>query len=374
MALSRTQGKAEATILTPRALNRALLARQGLLRRWRTSAADAIERLVGMQSQVPLAPYVGLWSRVEAFEPGELAELMTSRRAVRPSLMRATRHLTTADDALRLYPVLRPALERSFASGSPFGRLLAGLDLDELRVQVRALVEARPLTISELGTMLAERFHGFDRTALAYGGVYLLPLVQVPPRGVWGKAGAPRLTTADTWIGRPLGTNTDPSELIRRYLAAFGPATTADIAAWSGLQRVRDLVAPMRDTLRSFADDAGRELLDVRDAPLPNPTIPVPPRFLPEFDNMLVAYRDRRRVIPAEHHRRVVASLGRPMLLVDGFTRGFWKVTRTRGTAWLSVELLEPADEAAILDEGARLLDFLAPDAERREVSASVLA
>lgn len=365
----------EATILTPRALNRALLARQGLLQRWRTSASDAIERLVGMQSQVPLAPYVGLWSRVEGFEPRELAELLTSRRAVRPSLMRATRHLATADDALGLYPVLRPALERSFASGSPFGRLLAGLDLDELRVQVRALVATRPLTITELGTMLVERFPGFDRTALAYGGAYLVPLVQVPPRGVWGEAGVPRLTTADTWIGRPLATDTDPSDLILRYLAAFGPASTADIAAWSGLQGVRDLVAPIRDALRSFADDAGRELLDVTGAPLPDPTTPAPPRFLPEFDNVLVAYRDRRRVIPAEHHRRVVTSLGRPMLLIDGFTSGFWKVTRGRVEARLSIELLEPADdEAAVLDEGARLLDFLAPDAERREVSASVLA
>jgi hypothetical protein len=271
--------------------------------------------------------------------------------------------------------VLRPALERSFTSGSPFGRLLAGLDLDELRVQVRGLVATRPLTITELGTMLAERFPAFDRTALAYGGAYLVPLVQVPPRGIWGKAGVPRLTTADTWIGRPLASDTDPTELIRRYLAAFGPASTADIAAWSGLQRVRDLVAPMRDTLRIFADDAGRELLDVADAPLPDPTTPAPPRFLPEFDNVLVAYRDRRRVIPAEHHRRIVASLGRPMLLIDGFTRGFWKVTRARGEARLSIELLEPADdEAAVLDEGARLLDFLAPDAERREVSASVVA
>ena len=362
------------TVLTPRALNRALLARQGLLRRWRTSAAHAIQRLVGMQSQVPLAPYVGLWSRVEGFQPGELAELLTSRRAVRPSLMRATRHLTTADDALRLYPVLRPALDRSFA-GSTFRRPLAGLDLDELRAQVRSLVAVNPLTLTELGTMLAERFPGFDRTALAYGGAYLVPLVQVPPRGVWGKAGVPRLTTADTWIGRPLASDADPTDLIRRYLAAFGPASIADITAWSALRRVRELVAPMRDTLRSFVDDAGRELLDVTDGPLPDPTTPAAPRFLPEFDNVLVAYRDRRRVIPVEHHRRVVASLGRPMLLIDGFTRGFWKVTRAHGAARLTIELHEPADdEGAVLDEGARLLDFLAPDAERREVSASVMA
>jgi hypothetical protein len=362
----------EPTTLIPRALNRALLARQGLLRRWRTGAADAIERLVGMQSQVPLAPYVGLWSRVEGFHPDDLGSLLESRAAVRPSLMRATRHLVTADDALALYPVMRKMLDRGFAQ-SAFARQLAGVDLDALRAAVRRLVADRPLTLTELGSTLAEHFPGRDRTALAYGGMYLVPLVQVPPRGVWGKTGQPRLTTVDTWVGRPLASDADPTAMLRRYLAAFGPATIADITTWSGMREVRELLKPMRPSLRTFVDDGGRELLDVPDAPLPDPATAAPPRFLPEFDNVLVAYRDRRRVIPPEHHRRVVTNLGRPMLLIDGFTRGFWKLTQAKREATLRIDLFDGAMAMPELEqEAGRLLDFAAPGLVHRVDVASV--
>ena len=358
--------------LDVRQLNRALLERQGLLRRWRTTAADAIERLVAMQSQVPLAPYVGLWSRVEGFRPAELAELLESRRAVRPSLMRATRHLATADDALRLYPVLRSTLDRSFAH-SMFARQVAGVDLDGLRAGVRELVDGRALTLGELGAALADRFPGYDRTALAYAGAYLVELVQVPPRGVWGKAGLPRLTTVDTWVGRPLASDTAPATLVRRYLAAFGPASVADIGAWSGMRHVRGIVKPMRPGLRTFVDDAGRELLDVGDGPLPDPDVPAPPRFLPEFDNVLVAYADRRRIIPEAHHRTAVHSLGRPMILLDGFVAGFWKLVRAKDEATLGIELFPGTrPTSALEEEGLRLLDFAAPGVSHRVEVASV--
>ena len=351
-------------MLTVRQLNRALLGRQGLLERWPTTAADALQRLVAMQSQVPLAPYVGLWSRVAGFDPAELAELLESRRAVRPLLMRATRHLITADDELRLDPILRPVLDRAFASGSPFGRLLTGLDLDVLRSTIRELVAERPLTLTELGVALADRFPAYGRSALATGGSYLVPLVQVPPRGVWGKTGQPRLTTADSWIGRPFSTDTDPSDLIRRYLAAFGPASVADISAWSGLTGVRALVEPMRASLISHEDDRGRELLDVAGAALPDAATPAPPRFLPDFDNIQFAHRDRRRIIPAERERLVVGAIGPPCVLVDGFIGGFWKLERGRGEARLKIELFDrAADDAALRDEAARLMAFLVPQA-----------
>jgi DNA glycosylase AlkZ-like len=359
-------------VLSQRSLNRALLERQGLLRRWPISPAEAIERLVGMQAQVPLAPYVGLWSRVEYFQTDQLADLLTTHGAVRASLMRATLHLVTARDCLRLRPVLQPVMQRGFSSGSPFGRALAGVDLDELRALARTLLDEKPRTKAQLGPLLAKRWPDRKPVDLAYGVSYLLPLVQVPPRGVWREAGSARLATVESWLGRPMDTDTDPDELVMRYLAAFGPASVADIRAWSGLAGVRAIADRLRPRLRISRDDTGRELLDMPDAPLPDPDSPAPPRFLPEFDNVLIAYADRRRIIPPQHHSQVIAKLGTPMVLVDGFVAGFWRVTREGGKATLHVGLLESQRDRqieSIAAEGERLLAFLASEAESRAVS-----
>jgi hypothetical protein len=301
-----------------------------------------------------------------------MADLLTTRGAVRASLMRATLHLVTARDCLWLRPVLQPVMERGFNTGSPFGRALAGVDLDELLVLARSLLEERPLSRAELGPLLAERWPDRNPVDLAYGVSYLLPLVQVPPRGVWREAGSARLATLESWLGQPMDANTDPDEMVMRYLAAFGPASVADIGAWSGLTGVRAIADRLRPRLRPFRDDSGRELLDVPDAPLPDPDFPAPPRFLPEFDNVLIAYADRRRIIPPQHHSQVIAKLGTPMLLVDGFVGGLWRVVVQDGTATLHVQLLEGlADWQAepIAAEGERLLAFMAPEAESRAVS-----
>jgi hypothetical protein len=348
-------------ILSGRDLNRALLERQMLLRRESLSAAEAIERLAGMQAQSPTAPYVGLWTRLEGFDAGELSRLILDRGAVRLALMRSTIHLVTARDCLAFRPVVQPALERALQGAR--ARALAGLDLREVAEAGRALVEETPLGWTELGARLAARWPGRDPEALASTVRARLALVQLPPRGVWGAGGMARHTTAEAWLSRPLSDDPSPDELVLRCVGAFGPASVADVQGWSGVPRLRDAVERLRPRLRAFRDEHGTELFDLPDAPRPDADTPAPPRFLPEYDNLLLSHADRSRVIPAEHAARVSASLGRPMFLLDGFVRGTWKIARERGMATLVIAPFAPlggGDRSALAAEGSRLLRFAA--------------
>ncbi|MBB5966086.1 winged helix DNA-binding domain-containing protein [Planomonospora venezuelensis] len=340
-------------MITTRGLNRATLHRQLLLERAARSAYDTVEHLVGMQAQEPFSAYYGLWSRLTAFDPAELSALLEERRAVRAPLHRATIHLVTDADHGRIEPLFRDLLHRRFAS-SPFRAVLDGFDPGEFRAVAAALVAEAPRTRSELASLLASRWPALDAASLGYAVTYLLPVVQVPPRGVWGRSGRASWTTAASWLG-PAGEPADVESLVRRYLAAFGPASVKDVQVWSGLTRLRPVLGRMG--LRVLRDSRGRELFDLPDAVLPDPDTPAPVRFLPEFDNLLLGHDDRTRVISDEDYRRGIVIGGKPALLVDGFVHGTWAVS----SAGLEVRVFRPLtapQRAEVEEEGARLLEF----------------
>jgi hypothetical protein len=359
-------------LLSTRSLNRALLERQMLLRRQELSAEEAIERLVGMQAQVPDAPYVGLWSRLEGFRTNELSTLISDRQAVRASMMRATIHLVTARDFLTLRPVLQPVLEREVYGNSTYGKeLLAQLAVAEVLAAGRMLLEERPRTAAELRRSLGPRWPDRDPATLAYAVRGLLPLVHVPPRGVWGQSGPVGLTTAEAWLGQSVASSREPDEAILRYLAAFGPASVADARIWSGLSGLREVFERLRPRLVTFRDPSGRELYDVPGAPLPDPETPAPPRFLPEFDNALLSHADRTRIVSDEHRRALFKDPMMRGVLLDGFVSGTWKKERTRGKATLLIEPFEPLakkDRDSLAKEGERLVRFVGKGAESFEV------
>ncbi len=361
-----------APILTTRALNRALLARQHLLARVAMPAEAMLEHLVGMQAQVPANPYVALWSRLEGFEVGELEKLIMERRAVRTSLLRTTLHLVTARDALRMRPVLQPVLERGYASGSPFHKQLVGVDLDALTAAGRALVDDEALTTAQLGRRLAERWPDRDPVSLAYAVRYLVPLAQIPPRGLWHRSGQPTWRSLASWLGGPIEGDHAPDRLVLRYLAAFGPASVRDIATWSWLTRVREMVDRLRPRLRVFRDERGSELFDVEGGALPDPETPAPVRFLPEYDNIGLSHTDRSRILDPRTIGRITGYVG--TFLIDGLIAGQWRLETKKEQHVLLLDPFVPLsdDQAADLtDEGARLLAWAgagkaAPAAERR--------
>jgi hypothetical protein len=287
---------ASGQVLSTRALNRALLARQMLLERSAVSAGDAIERLVGMQAQVPSDPYFGLWSRLEGFDAGALSRLICEREAVRLTAFRATIHLMTSADALAVRPLLQSVTTR-LLGGTPFAKRTKGINVAALTRKGRAVVDAKPHSLAELRPHLAKAFPEFDAVDLSYVFAYHTALVQVPPRGLWGRSGAPRLTTLNAWLGTT-ATAIPVEAIVRRYLAAFGPASVADARLWSGLTNLAPAFEKLRGELVTFADENGVELFDWPDAPRPDPETPAPPRFMPVYDNIWIGFANRTRILP----------------------------------------------------------------------------
>ena len=244
-------------VLGTRALNRATLERQMLLQRRKLPAAEAFEHLVGMQAQAPDTPYVGLWTRLEGFHPDELARLIEERSAVRIALMRNTVHLVSARDCLALRPLVQPIIDRGLHANSAQRVAMEGVDTEELAAVGRDLLEGRPCTAKELGVLLGERWPEREPSSLARAVRHLLPLVQVPPRGVWGKSGQAIHTTVEAWLGCPLEPDPSLEEMVLRYFGAFGPATVKDAQTWSGLSGLGEVVERLAATPALLPGRAG---------------------------------------------------------------------------------------------------------------------
>jgi Winged helix DNA-binding domain len=365
-------GVASNDILDGRAVNRALLERQLLLRRVDMPVGDAVEHLVGLQAQAVPPPYYGLWSRLEPFDPHELSRMLTDREAVRMTLMRGTVHLVTVRDALLLRPLVQVVIERGH--NGAFGRRMGGADPAALERAVREELDGEALHARELGRRLVARGIGEDVEAIGNATRVHVPLVQVPPRGVWGKSGQAKYATLGAWTGRSLERNPSVDELVMRYLRAFGPASVMDMQNWSGLTKLREAFDRLRPRLLTFRDEAGRELFDLPDAPRPDPDVPAPVRFLGEYDNVLLGHADRTRIIPADFPWKEMLAPGRFVsnFLVDGLLRGTWWIERDgRRSATLGVRpfgALSPAERDEVAAEAERMVEFSEPEAARREV------
>ncbi|NGO80439.1 winged helix DNA-binding domain-containing protein [Streptomyces sp. YC504] len=350
--------KAQGPVLTTRALNRATLERQLLLRRHTMKPADAVAHLLGLQAQNVKPPYYALAARLDGFEPEEFSALMASRELVRIVTMRSTIHTHTADDALALRGLVQPARTREL---NMFRKGLAGVDLDQLVVRAKELVEERPRTLKEIREALLERWPDADPQALGIAARCSLPLVQVTPRGLWRQSGQVSLTTLTHWLGRDDGQEAVPDETVLRYLAAFGPASVKDFQTWAGLTRMREVFERLRPGLLTFRDEHGVELFDLPDAPRPDADTPAPARLLPEFDNLLLSHADRTRVVPPEYKGRTwLGNFAWSVFLVDGFLAGVWKLAEDKESSTITFETfgkLTKAQRTELDAEAVRLLE-----------------
>jgi hypothetical protein len=358
-------------VLTLRELNRALLARQQLLERQALPASEAIERVAGLQSQASAPPFIGLWTRLRDFHEAELQQLLDRREVVRATMMRHTIHFVTAADYVWLRPTIQPALDANY--GAQTGKRLAGVDIEPFLAAATKAFRERPLTFAEVKELIRERDPGCDVDAISYGVRTHLRLNGVPGDSRWRFGGRAPFALAEDWLGRSIPEERDPRELVRRYLAAFGPATPADATAWSGVGAMRAVFDDLRPELRTFRDERGRELFDIQDGPLPGAGTPAPVRFLPQFDNTLLGHGDRSRVIADEHRPRVYLVAGRMVgtVLLDGFVAAAWKIERKRAEATLVIDEFRPLkkkERRELEPEADALVRFVEPDAESRGI------
>jgi hypothetical protein len=339
-----------------------------LLRRSDLSATDAVTHLVALQSQIPHNHYMALWTRLERFDAVDFSRRFEAREFVRVGLLRGTIHTVTARDCLALRPVVQVSLDRQLKSA--FGKGLVGVDLAVAAARARALIEERPMTFAEIGKALHAEWPDNHPQALGMVARVVLAAVQVPPRGLWQRGGLPRHTTAEHWLGAALGTDTSADELVLRYLAAFGPASVNDMQTWCGLTKLREVVDRHSKEFVTFTDDRGVELFDLPGGPRPGEDVPAPPRFLPEFDNVFIGHKDRRRIVLDSIWGDIWSGNTQwPVFTVDGYIVGRWAVgvdaKRNRATLTLTPYTAVTQNQRADVDaEGARLLAFQSSGAD----------
>lgn len=316
--------------ITLRELNRATLARQHLLERTTDSPLAVIERLVGLQSQAPYPPYTGLWTRIEGFRFEDLAALLLDRSVVRLLVMRSTVHLVTARDALGLRAPMQPPLDREYRSVRR--KHLPEIDLVEAdAITLEALAEG-PQAPKALGERLHARWPDLPLAHIAQLPRLRQSLVQLPPRGIWGAGGNVSYALLDEWLGAAEEPYS-PEEVVRRYLAAFGPATVKDAQQWSGLTGLKAAFDALGEDLIRFSGPDGEALFDLPDAPRPSADAPAPPRLLPEWDNLLISHADRSRVVAADRLKAMGETsntLG-GAALIDGIVVAQTKVSPGKG-------------------------------------------
>jgi Winged helix DNA-binding domain len=324
-----------------------------------------------MQAQTTHTAYTGLWSRLSGFDPMGLSRLIEDRAVVRLGLQRATIHLVTARDAWLIRPLVQIVHDRMYRG--QFGKELVGVDLDELTIRTRAFLETGPKTFKQIGDHLVARWPDSSALALGIGARTRIPLVQVPPRGLWGRSGQAAHTSIEAWLGEAPTATLSVDGLVTRYLAAFGPATVMDAQAWSGLTKLSEVFERLRPSLVTFRNEGGRELFDLPDAPRPAEDTPAPARFLYDYDNVLLSHAERSRMFSPDPIREIPARLNESIstFIVDGVVAGAWKVIRDGKEATLRLTpilRLASIDLEALVEEGRGLLDFLAGDAPTRDV------
>ena len=360
-------------VLTLRELNRTLLARQLLLERRKLPVATAAERVGALQAQWPPSPYVALWSRLASFRKDQLMRALENRRVVKATLMRTTLHIVSTRD----YAAFAPMLEEQWLAniGGRFPPERAAVHLREVAERAPAFTST-PRTRAEIfdffGAWLRDAGPGLWWRLWAVVQARAA-IVHAPPSAAWRTAGTPTFISARAWAdGAPRRSQPDPTRLVRRYLAAFGPATRGDVASWTGLagSRLKPGFDALEPELRSFSDEAGRSLLDLRRAPLTPAETPAPIRFLPKWDSSLLAYQppERVRILPEAYRTGVIQKNGdvAQTFLVDGFVAGTWRVEKTKQRATLVAEAFEPLPRAAARElaaEAEALARFVEPDA-----------
>ena len=358
--------------LTDRQLNRATLARQMLLERSDRSIEDAVAFLLGLQGQQTHDPYIGVWSRLKQFRHEEMTALILDKTLVRATTMRATLHLHTADDLLGLREFVQPVVERMWQSA--FGKRRFG-DNDKAKVRKAGvkLLDKGPMTSGALGKALQEKFPEGEPLAKAVLMQVVETLIQVPPTRIWGSGHAPMLTRVENWLPAPHRRTIARETLVRRYLAAYGPASIMDMQAWCGMTKLGEVFEALRPELVTFTGADGRELFDLPDAPRPDADTPAPPRFLPLYDNVYLGFDNRRRMLAENDLKRVnMLREFKPAVLIDGIVSAGWVITDKKGAALIEIEPyhalgkqhLQPMEAEALA-----FLKFMREDAKSYDVS-----